>query len=219
MARRSRSETAVPLDSSTMMVTHHVIMQVKYSVVLLSVWLRLCGISLTLSFGCQSWQIAHVGYPGNKSSRKSTIWICSASHSGNKQYNPSPMPLSQHINQSHPCIWYRRAKSIAVLPIGYGKSYLLISSAGLDTSPLMLLIGHSFYTASSSQKIDSSPCWLTARAGIYLGRRWSSSTWNGQRATLQHVSWLWDLHPGPTPYWEGVQNKKKDRVLLFLGEH
>ena len=37
-----------------------------------------------------------------QSSRESTI--CSASHSGNGQYNPSPLPLSQHINQSHQCI-------------------------------------------------------------------------------------------------------------------
>ena len=36
-------------------------------------------------------------------SRVSTISICSASHSGNKQSNPSPLPLSQHINQSHRC--------------------------------------------------------------------------------------------------------------------
>ena len=47
------------------------------------------------------------------------------------------LPKTQNINQSHQCIWRRWAKSVAVLPIGYGKSYLLVSSAGLDTSPLV----------------------------------------------------------------------------------
>ena len=72
-----------------------------------------------------------------KKSCESTIWICSASNSGNEQYTHSLIPLAQNINQSHRCIWYRRAKSVAVLPIGYDKSYLLVSSAGLDTSPLV----------------------------------------------------------------------------------
>ena len=39
-----------------------------------------------------------------KSSHNSTIWIWSANHSG-----------YQKMNQSHQCIWYRQAKSIAVL--------------------------------------------------------------------------------------------------------
>ena len=36
-----------------------------------------------------------------QSSRESTIWICSASHSGNEQYTHSPIPLDPNINQSH----------------------------------------------------------------------------------------------------------------------
>ena len=41
---------------------------------------------------------------------------------------PSPSTLTNHIGVSD-----RRAKSVAILQIGYGKSYLLVSSAGLDT--------------------------------------------------------------------------------------
>jgi hypothetical protein len=41
-----------------------------------------------------------------QSSRESTIWICSATHSGNEQYTRvySGPPLAQNINQSHRCI-------------------------------------------------------------------------------------------------------------------
>ena len=53
---------------------------------------------------------------------ESTIWICSASHSGNKQCTHSTIPLAQNINQSHWWIWYRRALIVAVLLTGYGKS-------------------------------------------------------------------------------------------------
>ena len=59
-----------------------------------------------------------------ESSRKSTIWICAASHSGNEQYTHSPIPLAHNINQSYRCIWYRQAKSVAVLPTWYGKSLI-----------------------------------------------------------------------------------------------
>ena len=69
-----------------------------------------------------------------QSSHESTR-ICLASHSGNKQYTHSPIAQTQNINQTHRCIWYRRAKSVAVLPIVYSKTYLLVS--GLDMSPLV----------------------------------------------------------------------------------
>ena len=57
-----------------------------------------------------------------QSSGESTIWICSLSHSGSKHYTHSPIPLPQNINQSNRCIWYRPAKSVAVLLTGYGKN-------------------------------------------------------------------------------------------------
>ena len=77
-----------------------------------------------------------------QSSLESTIWICSASHSGNEQYTHSPIPLEPNVNQSHRrrCIWYRLAKKRCCFTdrIWQG-SYLLVSSAGLDTSPLVFL--------------------------------------------------------------------------------
>ena len=68
-----------------------------------------------------------------QSSRESTIWICSASHSGNEQYTHSPIPLDPNINQSHQCIWYKRCCFTDRI---WQWSYLLVSSAGLDMSPL-----------------------------------------------------------------------------------
>ena len=59
-----------------------------------------------------------------QSSRKSTLWICSASQSENEQYTHSLIPLDPNINQSHWCIWYGRAKRISVLPPRYGKSLI-----------------------------------------------------------------------------------------------
>ena len=50
---------------------------------------------------------------------------------------PPRCPSPSTLTKSHQCIWYRQAKSVAVLLIGYGKSYLLESPAGLDTLPLV----------------------------------------------------------------------------------
>ena len=53
---------------------------------------------------------------------------------GTKQYTHSPILLTQNINQSHRCIWCRRGQRCFTDRIRRG-SYLLVSSAGLDTSP------------------------------------------------------------------------------------
>ena len=157
-----------------------------------------------------------------QSSRESTIWICSASHSGNEQYNPSPMPLSQHINQSNRCIWYRRVKSVAVLPIGYGKSYLLVSSVGLDTSALVffwLVIVLSNCPSSWAIFIIRCQTLQLFRSGSgFPGLSRSQNTWT---ETLQRgfategavntpvASTLCLIWPGDLIPWRGLLNSSK----------
>ena len=70
-------------------------------------------------------------YPGNPE--------FSREHNLNSGYNiitprcPSPRSLTNHSAVSD----IGGANSIAVLPTGYRESYLLVSSAALDTSPLV----------------------------------------------------------------------------------
>ena len=95
---------------------------------------------LLFNYGCG------IVVPEIQSSHESTIWIRSASHSGNEQYTillDSQIPLPQNVNQSHWCIWCRRATSIAGLPDSVIQLRAVIFSNAYLVPPLEL--GHFHY--------------------------------------------------------------------------